>query len=158
MLGTRRDMKRSSRMNRTVRAAIASAAIAATLLVPTAQTLAGHRSWHGGHHVHKYERHHHHHRFRRGPVVVWHEHSSGDAFVAGMMGLALGAIIAGAAAAPEPVYDLPADYYPAPPAPLDGTLEPWTPAWYDWCARRFRSFDAKSGTYMGFDGKRHFCV
>jgi hypothetical protein len=25
------------------------------------------------------------------------------------------------------------------------------------CARRFRSYDANSGTYLGRDGRRHFC-
>ncbi len=36
--------------------------------------------------------------------------------------------------------------------------EPWTPAWYSYCRSKFRSFNAKSGTFLGFDGKRHFCV
>lgn len=37
-------------------------------------------------------------------------------------------------------------------------VEPWSPAWYDYCRGRFRSFDSKSGTYMGYDGQRHFCI
>lgn len=36
--------------------------------------------------------------------------------------------------------------------------EPWSPEWYDYCRARFRSFDPKSGTYLGYDGRRHFCV
>lgn len=36
--------------------------------------------------------------------------------------------------------------------------EPWTPAWYSYCSGKFRSFNAKSGTYLGYDGQRHFCV
>ncbi|MCP4182806.1 MAG: BA14K family protein [Hyphomicrobiales bacterium] len=36
--------------------------------------------------------------------------------------------------------------------------KPWTPAWYSYCRSKFRSFNAKSGTFLGFDGKRHFCV
>ena len=42
--------------------------------------------------------------------------------------------------------------------PRVATLEPWSPGWYDYCKRKFRSFSAKSGTYLGYDGKRHFCV
>ena len=36
--------------------------------------------------------------------------------------------------------------------------EPWTPAWLSYCRSKFRSFNASSGTFLGFDGKRHFCV
>jgi hypothetical protein len=36
--------------------------------------------------------------------------------------------------------------------------EPWSPAWYDYCRSTFRSFDPNKGTYLGFDGKHHFCV
>ena len=36
--------------------------------------------------------------------------------------------------------------------------EPWTPAWLSYCRSKFRSFNAKSGTFLGYDGKRHFCV
>jgi len=38
------------------------------------------------------------------------------------------------------------------------TAEPWTPAWLSYCRSKFRSFNASSGTYLGYDGKRHFCV
>jgi BA14K-like protein len=34
----------------------------------------------------------------------------------------------------------------------------WTPQWFDYCRNKFRSFDDQSGTYLGYDGKRHFCV
>jgi hypothetical protein len=27
----------------------------------------------------------------------------------------------------------------------------------DWCARRYRSYDYRSGTYVGYDGYRHRC-
>jgi BA14K-like protein len=27
----------------------------------------------------------------------------------------------------------------------------------NYCARRFRSYDAASGTYLGYDGRRHSC-
>lgn len=54
-----------------------------------------------------------------------------------------------------------------PPAPrrneprvitLNGSLEPWTASWYNYCDDRYRSFNPKTGTYRGYDGKDHFCV
>jgi len=39
-----------------------------------------------------------------------------------------------------------------------GLAEPWSEAWFDYCRSKFRSFDAKTGTYLGYDGQRHFCV
>ena len=30
-------------------------------------------------------------------------------------------------------------------------------SWLDECARRYRSFDRQSGTYLGYDGLRHYC-
>lgn len=38
------------------------------------------------------------------------------------------------------------------------SLEPWTPGWREWCSNRYRSFNASTGTYRGFDGLDHFCV
>lgn len=34
---------------------------------------------------------------------------------------------------------------------------PWTPEWYDYCSRRYRSFDPSSGTFMGYNGIRQMC-
>jgi BA14K-like protein len=126
---------------------------------------------------------------------------AGDAFGAGLLGFAIGSLLA-----PRPVYVAPAyPVYAAPPpvvvyeqpaypvyaapayprpyyapyqrrplsqvAPQPGgpkvvtydnsvasaDLEPWSPGWYDYCRGRFKTFEAKSGTYMGYDGQRHFC-
>ena len=85
-------------------------------------------------------------------------------------GLAAGAIIGGALAAPYyygggyyggPYYYGGGPYYAAPPAyQVD-------PGYYEegggggggveYCMRRFRSYDPRSGTYMGYDGQRHPC-
>jgi hypothetical protein len=62
---------------------------------------------------------------------------AGAAVAAGIIGLAAGAIIAGAASAP-------------PPAVRDQ-------AWIDYCFSKYRSFDPASGTYLGYDGLRHYC-
>lgn len=39
-----------------------------------------------------------------------------------------------------------------------GSMEPWSAAWKRYCRSKYRSFNAKSGTFLGYDGKRHFCV
>ncbi len=39
-----------------------------------------------------------------------------------------------------------------------GGLEPWTDAWYDYCSDRYRSFNPRTGTFIGYDGGEHFCV
>lgn len=69
----------------------------------------------------------------------------GAAIAGGIIGLAAGAAIAGAATAP-PVY-APAPAYGGP----DGGGE------VEYCASRFQSYDPASGTYLGYDGLRHPC-
>lgn len=108
-------------------------------------------------------------------VVVRHHQNNSDALAAGLIGLAAGAIIVGAIAQPRPapiyrprpVYNQPAyDEYPdAPPAPRRSQvvryaddMEPWTRDWYRFCANRYRSFNASTGTFRGHDGRNHFCV
>ena len=96
----------------------------------------------------------------------WHHRHDrgGDAVAAGIAGLAAG-VIAGAIIAdpgPRVYYEAPPRYYyrdryPARYYVPDG-LQPWTHAWYRYCDERYRSFDPRSGTYMGYDGARHFCV
>jgi hypothetical protein len=61
----------------------------------------------------------------------------GAAAALGIIGLAAGAI-AGAALAPAPY--------------VVGD-----PNWIAYCSSRYRSFDPMSGTYLGFDGNRHYC-
>jgi hypothetical protein len=36
-------------------------------------------------------------------------------------------------------------------------IQPWTAEWYDYCNAKYKSFDAKSGYYTGYDGQQHFC-
>jgi len=136
-------------MNRFVKTAVLSVALAAT----TMATLPAHADdW----------------RWR-------HHHHGGDAVVAGIAGLAAGALIGGALASqPPPPRDYYYDDYGEPayvvrrrpivvrPAPVvtyyRGGIEPWTRGWYQYCSDRYRSFDARSGTYTGYDGEQHFCV
>lgn len=99
--------------------------------------------WNGGYH-------------RRG----W---GGGAALGAGALGLATGAIIGGALAAPrynDPYYGGRGPYAPAPVyvQPYEtGTVYSGGAADEDYCIRRFKSYDPASGTYLGFDGLRHPC-
>jgi hypothetical protein len=133
-------------MNRLFKTAILSVAVAATTLATLPAANAGDRHW----------RHRHYHSY----------HSDGnDLAVAGILGLAAGALAVGLTSQPEPVYANP--YRQPRPRPireypetvyLDGALEPWSADWYNYCSDRYRSFDPQSGTFMGYDGQEHFCV
>ncbi|WP_331371761.1 BA14K family protein [Sinorhizobium chiapasense] len=103
-----------------------------------------------------------------------------DAWAAGAVGLVTGTLIGGAIASqpryysepvyrepvyvdPEPEYYEPRPVYQARPvyrrvAVESYGLEPWTPAWYRYCSQRYRSFDPDSGTFVGYDGRSHFCT
>lgn len=133
-------------MNRFARYALLSVAVATAAISAASPAAAG-----GGY------RHHRHHD---------------DAAALGLFGLAAG-VVAGAAIASQPRYvepdylPPPPAYYPPrghvyveeyPPAPVSYAIEPWTPEWYDYCASRYRSFSPNDGTYIGYDGRAHFCV
>lgn len=87
----------------------------------------------------------------------------GDAVIAGVAGFAVGTIFGNATARPR--YYAPAPVYvvqPPPPViyepvPVYYAPAPWTPEWYAYCARKYQSFDPRSGTFLGFDGFRHLC-
>ena len=115
-------------------------------------------------------------------------HGHNDAWVGGAVGLATGLIVGSAIAnsgpvyedrryidppydpayEPAPVYRAPRrvyvepDYYPEPERRViyreAPSYEPWTQSWYRFCSQRYRSFDANTGTYVGYDGREHFCT
>jgi hypothetical protein len=138
-------------MNRFLKTAVLSVAVGATMVAALPAANAGDR--------YRYRHYHHSHH--------WH----GDAAVAGIAGLAAGALIGSALsrpAPPPPYYD---DYDAPPryvvrrdvvvrraPAYYAGGIEPWTRDWYEYCSDRYRSFNARTGTFTGYDGERHFCV
>ena len=86
----------------------------------------------------------------RGPV--YHNHYDGGDVAVGIIGgLAVGTILGSALAAPR--------YVPAPvyeTVPVYGAA-PYSGDWYAYCASKYRSFDPRTGTYLGYDGYRHVC-
>ncbi|MBN9671677.1 BA14K family protein [Roseibium aggregatum] len=130
-----------------------AAALTGALLLPTVATAeAGPRhGWNnrGGHH------HHHGKRRHRNNDNV------GAAVAAGVIGLAAGAIILGAARQPAYAGPPPVTYYP--PAPYPGQVhgaagfQPWSPAWYRYCASKYRSFNPSTGTFTTYQGEQRFC-
>jgi BA14K-like protein len=97
----------------------------------------------------------------------WYHHDNGGAAIAaGVIGFATGAIVGSALTpryyAPQPYAQQP--YYAAPkpyayqPKPVYyGAPAAWTPAWYSYCASKYRSFNSKTGYFYGYDGQYHFC-
>jgi BA14K-like protein len=90
--------------------------------------------------------------------VRWRSHGGGGA-AAAAAGLMTGLIIGGLVAAPH--YEEPYPYY----YPYFGYYAPryvgpigyGAPGWEAFCFSRYRSFDPISGTYLGHDGRRHYC-
>lgn len=85
-----------------------------------------------------HRRYHHHHHYYHG--------GGGDAVAAGVVGLAAGALIAGAIASQA---------QPASPPPPPGTVSPSVAAY---CARKYRSYDPASGTFLATNGMRYVCT
>lgn len=56
-------------------------------------------------------------------------------------------------------------YYAPPPRAYYGPTTyrsyapaPWTPAWYNYCSHKYRSFDPRSGTFQPYHGPRRLCT
>lgn len=94
-----------------------------------------------------------------------HIYRNNDAAAAAIIGLGVGAIIGGAIANS---HNNPRVIYRPAPAPrhyreqhvdrVGGSFEPWTKSWYRYCSNKYRSFNATTGTFRGYDGRDHFCV
>lgn len=129
------------------------------------------------HHYERHDHHHHHHHERRVERRVERRietktNTNGEAIAAGFLGLAAGAILSNAfkpTQQTQVIYPTPPAYgYAAParvapptiypPAPVAVQAQPWTPAWYNYCNKRYRSFNPKTGTFRGYNGKDYFCV
>ena len=75
----------------------------------------------------------------------YHRRDSGSAVAAGVVGLAAGALIGSAIASQAQ----------AAPPPPPATVDPQLAAY---CARRFRSYDSVTGTYVAHTGERIVCT
>jgi hypothetical protein len=73
-----------------------------------------------------------------------HRHHHGYYGGAALGGFAAGAILGGALAAQRPYYYAPGPVYGRGDADA-------------YCFSRFKSYDPRSGTYLGYDGLRHPC-
>ncbi|WP_290775480.1 BA14K family protein [Hoeflea sp.] len=98
------------------------------------------------------------HRYRGGKKLRKHRgHDNSDAVMLGIIGLGAAAIIGGAIANNNPGV-----IYHERSAPRavrgGGRYEPWSRSWFQYCSNKFRSFNASTGTYRGYDGRDHFCV
>ena len=86
-----------------------------------------------------------------------YDRHGGDGWGAGLIGFGIGAIV-GSALAPREVYVVPDyDYEPAYYGPAAYGPPPWTGEWYSYCAQRYRSFNARTGYFTGYDGLPYFC-
>lgn len=119
-------------------------------------------------------RHHHEHHYV--------DRNNDAAIIAGIAGLAVGAIAGSMLTQQQPsqprYIDPPVrgystgyrtyDYRPAqrtqeyfPPAPTyrvrDTSYEPWSREWYRACEARYRSFNPRTGTYTTYGGEKRFC-
>lgn len=108
----------------------------------------GHRRFHR-HRYYDSPRYYHRRHYRHYPRRHYRDDDDGAAAVLGaIIGLGVGAAIA-SQAQPRVLYRTAPRYYGAP--------EPWTRAWYFYCADRYRSFDARSGTFQPYYGPRRLC-
>ena len=74
-------------------------------------------------------------------------------------GLVAGALVGGALAAQQGYYNAPVEEYPVEEYPVQADPAQGEDAAADeeYCFRRYRSYDPRSGTYVGYDGYRHSC-
>jgi len=76
---------------------------------------------------------------------------SNDGLALGL-GIVAGALALGVIANSQRTYDV------QPHVSHSSGMAPWSPGWYRYCDKKYRSFNASTGTYRGYDGRDHFCV
>lgn len=140
-----------------------AAVLAGTLMLPavTAAEAGPRNGWRDhGRGWHDAPRHHHHHHKPHRKHGKKND-NVGAAIAAGVIGLAAGAILLGATSRPSYAGPPPANNYrPAPyPGRVSGAVgyQPWSPAWYRYCASKYRSFVPETGTYTTYRGEQKFC-
>lgn len=105
------------------------------------------------------------------PVLTANEAMANSKNTAYALGGILGGLVIGSALhhrpsppppAPAPTYyyypqPVPAPVYYQPAPPPVAAPAPWTGEWYEYCRSRYRSFDANTGYFTGYDGRPYFC-
>jgi hypothetical protein len=131
---------------KTVASLAAAVLIAATSLASTTVTAdAGGKHWQGKPH---YTNNYYYYRGGNG----W---NSGAALATGaILGLSIGALAAPRYYAPAP----PPPVYYQPPPPAYGYYGGPTAQHISYCESRYRSYDARYNTFVGYDGYIHQCV
>jgi hypothetical protein len=130
--------------NRTLKAIAAAALIGLTALTLSAPAEAG-RGYGYGH--------------GRGYGNGYGNGGWGGGWGAGLIGFGVGAIVGSALVAPREVYVVPPPPPPGPAyyGPVSYGPPAWTPDWYTYCAQRYRSFNSRTGYFVGYDGLPYFC-
>ncbi|MEE2952789.1 MAG: BA14K family protein [Pseudomonadota bacterium] len=117
--------------------------------------------WRGGRHYrHGGYRGHRGYRGYRGYRHHRRNDAAAAAIIGGIVGLGVGAAIASQPRynryEPRPLYRVrPARQHYV--APAYGAPPRGSGAWYRYCAAKYRSFDARSGTYQPYHGPRRVC-
>ncbi|WP_245413559.1 BA14K family protein [Mangrovicella endophytica] len=149
-------------MKKTILSLCAAAALATGMVGTTVAPAAadpyysGHRYHGGGWGGHRYRGDWGHRRYYR------HHHGHGDAVAAGVVGLAAGALIGGALADRGPRYYDGYDGYPEGrvyyrPAPRYYIDPPVSSSHTARCEARYRTYDVRTDTFIGNDGRAHAC-
>jgi hypothetical protein len=86
-----------------------------------------------------------------------HRYYNDYAVGAGIFGFAAGALVGSALSRPYYYAPAPAPVYVAPAPAVTYGYQPWTPAWYSYCDAKYRSFNPRTGYFLGYDGDYHFC-
>ena len=145
-------------MKKLITALSAAAVLATGLLAPMAPAAADgyYRHGHHGGYDRGYRDNYRHRGYHRG--------GGGDALAAGVIGLGVGALIGTAIASDRPAY-----YDRGSTQILEGPVEYGRPVYrpapvyrarYDHtaaCDARYRTYDARSDTFIGNDGRAHRC-
>ena len=99
-----------------------------------------------GYRGHRHYRPRHGWRDRRG-----YRHRNNGAAIGGaaIFGLATGAILGSALSGGGREY--------IDPPVRRGGYAPWTPEWYSYCSRKYRSFNPETGYFLAYSGKYRFC-